>query len=37
MELHKITEFHTEWFSVCPIITTEIRSMAIFKKHRERE
>jgi hypothetical protein len=31
MTLHKITEFYTEWFSVYPNITSEFRTMAIFK------
>jgi len=29
--VHKITEFYKEWFSVCPKITSKIRTIAIFK------
>jgi hypothetical protein len=31
MNLHKITEFYTEWFSVYPNITSKFRTIAIFK------
>jgi hypothetical protein len=31
MTLHKITKFHTEWFSVYPNITSKFRTIAIFK------
>jgi hypothetical protein len=31
MTLHKITEFCTELFSVCPSITLEFRTIAIIK------
>jgi hypothetical protein len=31
MTLHKITEFYTEWFSVCPNITSKFRNTAVFK------
>jgi hypothetical protein len=31
MTLHKITEFYTEWFSVYPNITSEFRTVVIFK------
>jgi hypothetical protein len=31
MTLHKITEFYTEWFSVCPNITSKFRTIVIFK------
>jgi hypothetical protein len=31
MTLHKITEFYTEWFSVYPNITSNFRTIAIFK------
>jgi hypothetical protein len=30
--LHKITEVHTEWFSVCPNITSKFCTIAIFKR-----
>jgi hypothetical protein len=29
--LHKITEFCTQWFGVCPSLTTKICTIAIFK------
>jgi hypothetical protein len=31
MTLHKITEFYTEWFSVCTNITSKFGTIAIFK------
>jgi hypothetical protein len=31
MTLHKITEFDTEWFSICPNITLKFRTIAVFK------
>jgi hypothetical protein len=31
MRLHKITELYTEWFSLCPKITTKYRNIAILK------
>jgi len=31
MTLHKITELCTEWFIVCPSITSEFRTIAIYK------
>jgi hypothetical protein len=31
MTLHKITEFYTEWFSVCLKLTSKFRTIAIFK------
>jgi hypothetical protein len=31
MTLHKITEFYTEWFSVCPNIPSKFRTITIFK------
>jgi hypothetical protein len=31
MTLHKITEFYTEWFSVCPSITSKFRTIIIPK------
>jgi hypothetical protein len=31
MSLHKITEFYTEWFSICPNITSKFHTIAIFK------
>jgi hypothetical protein len=33
MTLHKITEFYTEWYSVCPNITSKFRTIAIFKNY----
>jgi hypothetical protein len=33
MTLHKITEFYTEWFTVYPNITSEFRTIAIFKNY----
>jgi hypothetical protein len=31
MALHKITEFYTEWHSICPNITSKCSTIAIFK------
>jgi hypothetical protein len=31
MTMHKITEFYTEWFSVCSNITSKFRTMAIVR------
>jgi hypothetical protein len=31
MTLHEITDFYTEWFSVCPNITSKFCTIAIFK------
>jgi hypothetical protein len=31
MALHKITEFFTKWFSICPSVTSKFRTTAIFK------
>jgi hypothetical protein len=31
MTLHKITELYTEWFSVYPNITSNFRTIVIFK------
>jgi hypothetical protein len=31
MTLHKITEFYTEFFSICPNITPKFSKMAMFK------
>jgi hypothetical protein len=31
MNLHKITEFYTEWFSIYPSVTTKLRTTAMFK------
>jgi hypothetical protein len=31
MTLHKITEFYTEWFSICANITSKFCTTAIFK------
>jgi hypothetical protein len=31
MALHKITEFHTEWFSICTNITSKFHTIAIPK------
>jgi hypothetical protein len=31
MTLHKITEFYTKQFSVCPSVTSKCRTTAIFK------
>jgi hypothetical protein len=32
MTLHKITELCTEWFSFCPNLTSEFRTIAMFKR-----
>jgi hypothetical protein len=31
MAFHKTTEFYAEWFSVCPKITEEFRTIVTFK------
>jgi hypothetical protein len=31
MTLHKITEFYTEWFWVCPNTASKFRTTTIFK------
>jgi hypothetical protein len=31
MSLQKITEFYTEWFSVCPNIISKYRTIVIFR------
>jgi hypothetical protein len=31
LTLHKVTEFHTEWFSVYPNITSKCLTIGIFK------
>jgi hypothetical protein len=31
MKLQKITEFYTEWFSICPITASKISTIATFK------
>jgi hypothetical protein len=33
MALNKIREFYTEWFRVCPNITSTFRIVAIFKSY----
>jgi hypothetical protein len=31
MAMHKITEFYTKWFNVCPNVTSKFRTIAMFK------
>jgi hypothetical protein len=31
MSLHKVTEYYTEWFSVCTNVTSKYCNIAIFK------
>jgi hypothetical protein len=31
MTLHKVTEFYTKWFRVCPTLTSKLRTAVIYK------